>query len=155
MADPLRTRRVVVVGAGIGGLCSALVLAHRGLDVSLVEAAATPGGKIRQTLVDGVDVDAGPTVFTMRWVLEQMLAEMGTSLQDILTLEPIGVLARHAWRGSTQQLDLLADSQASGIILSRVDTGTRGQLFHGSTHGARIGFHRILRIQCTDVGINY
>ena len=60
MADPLRTRRVVVVGAGIGGLCSALVLAHRGLDVTLVEAVATPGGKIRQTLVDGVGSMPGP-----------------------------------------------------------------------------------------------
>ena len=112
MADALRARRVVVVGAGIGGLCSALVLAHRGLDVTLVEAAATPGGKIRQTMVHGVGVDAGPTVFTMRWVLEQMLAEMGTSMQDILTLEPIGVLARHAWRGTAQHLDLLADTQS-------------------------------------------
>jgi len=53
MVDALRTRRVVVVGAGIGGLVSALLLAHRGLDVTLVEAAATPGGKIRQVVVDG------------------------------------------------------------------------------------------------------
>jgi len=131
MADPLRTRRVVVVGAGIGGLCSALVLAHRGFDVTLVEACATPGGKIRQTLVDGVGVDAGPTVFTMRWVLEQMLAEMGTSLADILTLEPIGVLARHAWRGSAQRLDLLADTQASADAIARFSSPQEAKRFLG------------------------
>jgi 1-hydroxycarotenoid 3,4-desaturase len=110
MLNSRRTSRVVVVGAGIGGLVSALVLAHRGLDVTLLESAATPGGKIRQVQVDGVGVDSGPTVFTMRWVLDQMLHEMGTSLSDILKLENIGVLARHAWDGSPQTLDLLSDT---------------------------------------------
>jgi 1-hydroxycarotenoid 3,4-desaturase len=105
MPEAQRTPRVVVVGAGIAGLVSALVLAHRGLDVTLVESAATPGGKIRQVQVDGVGVDSGPTVFTMRWVLDQMLQEMGTSLQDIVQLEPLNVLARHAWDGSPQTLD--------------------------------------------------
>ena len=57
------TPRVVVVGAGIGGLVSALVLAHRGLDVTLLESAATPGGKIRQVQVDGVGVDSGAHCF--------------------------------------------------------------------------------------------
>ena len=129
MADALRARRVVVVGAGIGGLCSGLVLAHRGLDVTLVEAADTPGGKIHQTLVDGVGIDTGPTVFTMRWVLEQMLAEIGTSLSDILTLEPIGVLARHAWRGTQQHLDLLADTKQSADAISRFSSPQEGKRF--------------------------
>ena len=106
MNKPTQTPRVVVVGAGIGGLVSALVLAHRGLDVTLVESANQPGGKIRQVHVDGVGVDSGPTVFTMRWVLDQMLEELGTSLEDILNLAPIGVLARHAWDASPQTLDL-------------------------------------------------
>jgi len=43
MPESLRTPRVVVVGAGIGGLVSALILAHRGLDVTLVESASQPG----------------------------------------------------------------------------------------------------------------
>ena len=131
MADPLRSRRVVVVGAGVGGLCSALVLAHRGLDVTLVEAAPTPGGKIRQTLVDGVGIDAGPTVFTMRWVLEQMLAEVGTSLADILTLEPIGVLARHAWRGNSDHLDLLGDTAQSAEAIARFSSPLEARRFLG------------------------
>ena len=58
MLNPRHTPRVVVVGAGIGGLVSALVLAHRGLDVTLLESAATPGGKIRQVQVDGVGIDS-------------------------------------------------------------------------------------------------
>ena len=87
--DALRSHRVVVVGAGIGGLVSALELAHRGLQVTVIEAANTPGGKMRQVHVDGAAIDSGPTVFTMRWVFDQWLARMGTSLAEMLPLEPL------------------------------------------------------------------
>ena len=96
------THRVVVVGGGVGGLVSALLLAARGLDVTLVEAMAEPGGKMRRLQVDGAAIDAGPTVFTMRWVFEQILADAGATLADLPQLTPLSVLARHAWRGPRQ-----------------------------------------------------
>ena len=105
------TPRVVVVGAGVGGLVSALLLACRGLDVTLLDAASRPGGKMRQITLGDVAIDAGPTVFTMRWVFEQILSEAGSSLDELLRLKPLQVLARHAWRGGEQRLDLLADAQ--------------------------------------------
>ena len=54
---------------------------------------------MRQQQVDGQAIDGGPTVFTMRWVFDQILAEAGSSLADLLRLTPLSVLARHAWRG--------------------------------------------------------
>ena len=62
----MSAHKVVVVGAGMGGLVAALQLAHQGLDVTVLEAAAAPGGKLRQLMVDGQPIDSGPTVFTMR-----------------------------------------------------------------------------------------
>ena len=53
----MRARRIVVVGAGIGGLVAALSLAGEGLDVIVVEAAEGPGGKMRATRVGDVDLD--------------------------------------------------------------------------------------------------
>ena len=47
LASALNEHRVVVVGAGVAGLVAALQLAQRNLQVTLVEAAATPGGKMR------------------------------------------------------------------------------------------------------------
>ena len=129
MHKSMHTPRVVVVGAGIGGLVSALVLAHRGLDVTLVESASQPGGKIRQVQVDGVGVDSGPTVFTMRWVLDQMLETLGTSLDDILQLEPIDVLARHAWDASPQRLDLYSDSARTADAIAQFSSPQEARRF--------------------------
>jgi 1-hydroxycarotenoid 3,4-desaturase len=104
--------RVAIVGAGIGGLAAALMLAVNGVDVTVVEKLAAPGGKLRQIVLDGAAIDAGPTVFTMRWVFEELFAAAGTSLADHLTLRPASILARHAWDGGGR-LDLFADIDRS------------------------------------------
>ncbi|MBV9537344.1 MAG: FAD-dependent oxidoreductase, partial [Acidisphaera sp.] len=104
--------RVAIIGAGIGGLAAAVSLATAGLDVQVFERAATPGGKLRQLEVGGAQLDAGPTVFTMRPVFEAMFAASGASLGDYLTLRPLEVLARHAW-GPRERLDLYVDRARS------------------------------------------
>ncbi|WP_137181329.1 1-hydroxycarotenoid 3,4-desaturase CrtD [Roseomonas sp. AR75] len=103
-----RQDRVLVIGAGMGGLAAAADLARRGAAVTVLERAATPGGKMRQ--VQGVD--AGPTVFTMRWIFEGLFADAGERLDDALSLAPAEILARHAWRQGGR-LDLFADVDRS------------------------------------------
>ena len=110
----MQTQRVVVVGAGIGGLVAALELAARGVEVVVVEQAGAPGGKMREVKIAGARIDAGPTVFTMRWVFEELFERIGTRLEDHLNLRPVQTLARHAWDGaSPQRLDLYADIERS------------------------------------------
>ena len=105
-------QRTVIIGAGMGGLAAAVRLASAGEDVTVLERAATPGGKMRRLMVDGHGIDGGPTVLTMRWVFEQLFADAGASLEDHVTLEPLAILARHGWSG-TERLDLHADLDAS------------------------------------------
>jgi len=110
------TERVLVVGAGIGGLAAALDLSVRGFEVTVLERGAAPGGKMREVAVGGEAgrrLDAGPTVFTMRWVFEELFEAAGASFSDHLTLEPAAILARHAWDGSPGRLDLFADAARS------------------------------------------
>jgi 1-hydroxycarotenoid 3,4-desaturase len=104
--------RVAVIGAGIGGLVSALELAHHGLDVIVIEKAGAPGGKMREITIDDVRIDAGPTVFTMRWVFDELFDAVGASLAEQLTMHPVEVLARHAW-SARERLDLFADIERS------------------------------------------
>ena len=135
--------RVVVIGAGIGGLVSSLLLAARGLDVTLVEAGDAPGGKMRAVEVDGVAIDAGPTVFTMRWVFDEILAEVGTSLEALVTLTPLQVLARHAWRGHAERLDLHADMQRSADAIARFASPAEGKRFLAFCAEARRIYDRL------------
>ena len=84
---------VVVIGAGMGGLAAAIRLAAQGCAVTLVETAATPGGKMRCLPTAVGPVDAGPTVLTMRGVFDDLFSLAGERLEDHLTLLPQPVLA--------------------------------------------------------------
>ena len=123
--------RVVVIGAGIGGLAAALDLASRGLDVTVLERADAPGGKMREVKVAGARIDAGPTVFTMRWVFEALFADAGARFADHMTLHPATVLARHAW-SADERLDLFADigRSADAIGAFAGPAAARGFLAH-------------------------
>jgi 1-hydroxycarotenoid 3,4-desaturase len=110
-------RRIVVVGAGMGGLAAATDMARAGHRVTVLERAATPGGKMREVFVGGRPIDAGPTVFTMRWVFESLFRDAGARLDDALELAPAEVLARHAWRDGGR-LDLYADRRRSAQAIA-------------------------------------
>ena len=128
MTSPVSGHRVVVIGAGVAGLVSALQLARRGLQVTLLEAAEQPGGKMRQLMVDGGAIDSGPTVFTMRWVFEQVYGSVGASLDDELQLTALPVLARHAW-DADQRMDLFADPAQSRDAIARLAGPSEGMRF--------------------------
>lgn len=86
---------VVVVGAGIGGLATAIRLAAAGLDVTVYEKNDRPGGKMGLFAKDGFRWDTGPSVITMRPVLEELFALGGGSLDEYVTLEPVEPLTRY------------------------------------------------------------
>jgi 1-hydroxycarotenoid 3,4-desaturase len=104
--------RVVVIGAGMGGLVSAALLAAEGHDVTLCEKEAWVGGKARRVSVDGAEIDGGPTVFTYREVFDEVFAACGTALEDHVTVARAEVIARHAWDDGGA-LDLYADRDRS------------------------------------------
>lgn len=109
--------KVAIVGAGIAGLVSALELARAGYDVHVLERQGAPGGKMRQIRVGGRLVDAGPTVFTMRWVFERIFGDAGKVFADEVRLKPLSILARHAWSGD-KRLDLFAGVEQSADAIA-------------------------------------
>ncbi|MBL8671470.1 MAG: phytoene desaturase [Alphaproteobacteria bacterium] len=140
----LRTDRVIVIGAGIGGLTAALVLAADGLDVTVVERADEPGGKLREATLGSARIDAGPTVFTMRWVLEEILAAAGASLAAELTLRPAALLARHAW-SERARLDLFADIERSADAVGAFAGAAEARRFRAFSARARSVYRALER----------
>ena len=80
--------------------------------MTVVEKEAAAGGKVRQLGVSGAKVDAGPTVFTMRAVIDDIFAAAGANTSDYVTLHKASRIARHAWDADTR-LDLFADHARS------------------------------------------
>ena len=117
-------RRIVIIGAGVGGLVAGVRLAARGMNVTVLEAADAPGGKMREVVANGARIDSGPTVFTMRWVFEELARDIGVSLDDRLILRRADTLARHAWIDGAR-LDLYSDiertADAIGLFAGKHD----------------------------------
>ena len=79
----------VVIGAGLGGLAAAIRLAAAGQRVLVLERNAAVGGKMSELRAEGFRFDTGPSVITMRAVLEDLFAAAGQSMQDHLELLPV------------------------------------------------------------------
>jgi 1-hydroxycarotenoid 3,4-desaturase len=132
MNDP----RITVIGAGIGGLVAALLLLSKGCTVTIFEAHASPGGKMREVKVAGAAMDAGPTVFTMRHVFEAIFHEAGENLTDHVSLQPTTILARHQWE-QQPQLDLFASLEQSADAIARFATPDEGRRYFAFCREAR------------------
>ncbi|MBI3348573.1 MAG: phytoene desaturase [Burkholderiales bacterium] len=128
--------RVLVIGAGVGGLSAAALLAREGLDVQLLERAATPGGKMRQVEFGPLRLDGGPTVLTMRWVFDALFERLGLSLDRHLHLSRCEVLARHAW-GPDERLDLSADLEGSVAAMAAFSNAAEARRYRAFCSRAR------------------
>ncbi len=104
------TERVVVVGAGLGGLAVAMHLAGAGREVTLLEREQTPGGRAGRLEIDGYKFDTGPTVLTMPDLIDDAFSALGEDYRDWLDLIPLDPAYRAFYPdGST--LDVFADPQ--------------------------------------------
>jgi phytoene desaturase len=81
--------RAVVIGSGFGGLAAAVRLQARGYDVTVAEALDQPGGRARVFRQDGFTFDAGPTVITAPYLLEELFTLAGRDPRDYFELMPV------------------------------------------------------------------
>ena len=93
--------RIVVVGAGAAGLAVAARLAARRHEVTVLEAAKTPGGKLRTLRRDGYAFDTGPSMFTLPAVYRDLFRKTGKPLEDVLDLQPVDPAFRYRFADGT------------------------------------------------------
>jgi phytoene desaturase len=114
-----RTDRVVIVGAGLGGLACALHLAGAGRQVTVVEREPVPGGRAGRLVRGGYRFDTGPAVLTMPELIDEALGAVDERLSDwveMAALEP----AYRAHFSDGSKLDVIAHTARMADEISRV-----------------------------------
>lgn len=86
--------RVVVIGAGFGGLSAAAHLVASGHDVTVIERESRPGGRAGVVREDGFVLDTGPTVLTMPELVEATFAAAGRDMSQYVTIAPVDPMYR-------------------------------------------------------------
>ncbi|MCI1191554.1 phytoene desaturase [Calidifontimicrobium sp. SYSU G02091] len=84
----------VVIGSGFGGLAAAVRLGARGYRVTVLEKLDAPGGRAYVHRQDGFTFDAGPTVITAPFLLEELWQLAGRRLPDDIDLRPVSPFYR-------------------------------------------------------------
>jgi phytoene desaturase len=85
-------KHIAIVGAGPGGLTTAMLLASRGFKVSVFEKEAHVGGRNAAIVRNGYKFDTGPTFLMMKFILDEVFEEAGRHIDDYLKcvkLEPM------------------------------------------------------------------
>lgn len=99
--DKSITYDVIVVGAGPGGLATAMQLAGTGAKVALVEKADRPGGRMKNLRFDGYTCDTGPSILQGPQVLGEVFHRAGLHLADHVDLLPVDPMFRMIfWDGT-------------------------------------------------------
>lgn len=83
--------KCVVIGSGFGGLAAAIRLQAHGHQVTILEKLDAPGGRAYVHRQDGFTFDAGPTIVTAPWLLDELfaLSGPGRSTRDYVSLVPL------------------------------------------------------------------
>jgi len=106
------TYKAVVIGSGFGGLGSAIRLATRGYDVTMLEARDQLGGRAYVYRQDGFTFDAGPTVITAPFLIDELFEGAGRKTSDYVNIVPIDPFYKIEFHDGTS-FDYNADEAAT------------------------------------------
>ncbi|MEM7050107.1 MAG: phytoene desaturase family protein [Acidobacteriota bacterium] len=119
MSAPLSASRVLVVGAGLGGISAAVSLAQEGYGVTLVDKNDWLGGKLSELRTDGYVFDLGPSILTLPQFFERLFERSGKRMADYIPIVPV----RPHWRCFFEDgvtVDLHPERQAMEAELRKV-----------------------------------
>ena len=132
----MKTKTVIVIGAGIGGMTAAIHLAKQGLHVTVLEKNSRPGGRCDRINQDGHHFDTGPTLLVMPLLYESEFAALGTSMREMLDLQRVDP-TYHLVFDNGSQLALTSDMKSLQEQLESFEPGSFQGLLRYMDEGHR------------------
>lgn len=93
--------KAVVIGSGVAGLAGAIRLKNKGLDVTVLEANPYPGGKLSSFEVEGFRFDAGPSLFTLPGLVDELFKECSKNPRDYFNYQKIKSVCHYFFEDGT------------------------------------------------------
>ncbi len=93
--------KALIIGAGIGGIATALRLRHRGYDVTVLEANKYAGGKLHAIDLKGYRFDLGPSLFTMPQYVTELFELYGLNAAGYFEYHRKEVVCNYFWEDGT------------------------------------------------------
>ncbi|MFT4738915.1 MAG: phytoene desaturase [Cyclobacteriaceae bacterium] len=101
MVTPSERNNVAIIGAGIAGIATAIRLAVRGYHVDIYEANSYPGGKLSEFRLDGYRFDAGPSLFTLPGLVEDLFALCDEKTEEHFVYHKLDKLCEYFYEDGT------------------------------------------------------
>ncbi len=140
--------RAIVIGSGFGGLAAAVRLAARGYAVTVVEKLDAPGGRAYVYRQDGFTFDAGPTIVTAPFLLEELWELAGRKMSDDVDLLEINPYYRIRF-GDGTYFDYSGNHEAMKEQVAKFnpdDVDGYERFLEASAHLYKIGFDELLYV---------
>ncbi len=94
--------RVSIIGSGVSGICAAIRLRSKGFDVAVYEKNKMPGGKLNTFKLDGFRFDAGPSLFTMPQLVDELFELNNLNPRDYFKYKKKKIHCKYFWDDKTK-----------------------------------------------------
>lgn len=105
-------KKAIIIGAGMGGLSTAIRLAHAGFSVEVIEASDRAGGKLNEKWLNGFRFDTGPSLFTLPALADELFTLSGRDPRNYFSYEKVKESCHYFWEDGKK---IAADSDPSSF----------------------------------------
>jgi phytoene desaturase len=94
-------KSAIIIGSGVAGLATAIRLAVKGFQVQVFEQNSHPGGKLHAFTKEGYHFDAGPSLFTQPYLIEELFSLANEPIEQYFSYQPHPVACKYFFDDGT------------------------------------------------------
>lgn len=134
---PVINKKVIIIGAGFGGISLAALLSKKGFTVDIYEKNEQIGGRARIFKEKGYLFDMGPSWYMMPDVFEDFFSVLGENIDDYFTLTRLSPSYRVFLKSEGKHYDFYSDRKKNGELFESIEPGSSQKLFDYLDESAR------------------